>query len=197
MACKDSYNARLPDTNESAAMAAPDAPSHESPIKTPKQLITVIALAFIVPIIIVTLLARLAASGMKLEQGPADNQAVLERIRPVASVNVGEAGGSDVKGERSGAQIVQAICAACHQTGAAGAPKMGDRAAWGKLIAEGQKHLAEEAIKGVRAMPPRGGNPDLTNAEVERAVVFMANQAGANFKEPAASKPAAGKAARK
>ena len=88
---------------------------------------------------------------------------------------------------------MKGTCSACHGTGAAGAPKIGDRAAWAPHLSQGLKTLVSNAIKGIRAMPPRGGNPDLTDAEVERAVVFMANQAGAGFKAPEASKEAAKK----
>jgi hypothetical protein len=69
------------------------------------------------------------------------------------------------------------------------APKIGDKAAWAKLIKEGLDNLTKEAIKGVKQMPPRGGNPDLSDIEVARAIAYMANQSGANFKEPA-DKPA-------
>ena len=82
------------------------------------------------------------------------------------------------------------MCAACHATGALNAPKIGDKTAWGPLIKEGHESLTAEAIKGVRQMPPRGGSPDLTDVEVARAVAYMANQAGASFKEPEAQ-PAA------
>src|SRR4051812_11156363 len=159
-------------------MAAPDIPAHESPIRTPKQLIIVVALAFIVPIVIATLLAHLAASGLKQDPSKLSAEQVAERIKPVASVTVGQ-GGAEVKGARTGEQVVQSTCGACHQTGAAGAPKIGDKAAWATHLSMGQSHLIENAIKGIRAMPPRGGNPDLTDLEVARAVVFMANQAGA------------------
>ena len=93
------------------------------------------------------------------------------------------------KSRRSGKEIVDAVCSACHATGALNAPKIGDKAAWGTASGDGLEHLTQNAIKGVRQMPPRGGNPDLTDIEIERAIAFMANQSGANFKEPAA-KPA-------
>jgi cytochrome c5 len=175
-------------------MAVHEDHSHESPIRTPKQLAIVVAVAFLVPIIIAGLLAHLAAGGMKVEEASLNPQAVLERIKPVATVEVGE---PEVKGERTGEQVVKSTCSACHTTGAAGAPKIGDRAAWAKHVAEGQKMMTANAIKGIRAMPPRGGNPDLTDAEVERAVVLMANQSGANFREPAAAKAGAAKSAKK
>ena len=84
------------------------------------------------------------------------------------------------------------MCSVCHATGAAGAPKTGDKTAWTPLIKEGMDTLVKDAIKGIRAMPPRGGNPDLSEVEMARAVAYLANQAGANWKEPAAAaQPAA------
>lgn len=76
------------------------------------------------------------------------------------------------------------VCAACHAQGAAGAPKTGDPKAWGKLIKEGQVNLTGDGYVGVRAMPARGGKPDLSVAEFADAVVHMANQAGANWRSP-------------
>ena len=91
-------------------------------------------------------------------------------------------------------QIVQKYCAACHATGAAGAPKIGDRAAWAPLVKGGLERLAGNATKGVKAMPPRGGLEDTPEARTEllRAIIFMANQSGGSLKEPA-PKPAAKK----
>ena len=76
------------------------------------------------------------------------------------------------------------VCAACHAQGAAGAPKTGDPKAWGKLIKEGQVNLTGDGYVGVRAMPARGGKPDLSVADFADAVVHMANQAGANWRSP-------------
>ena len=76
------------------------------------------------------------------------------------------------------------VCAACHAQGAAGAPKAGDPKAWGKLIKEGQVNLTGDGYVGVRAMPARGGKPDLSVVEFADAVVHMANQAGANWRSP-------------
>jgi len=89
---------------------------------------------------------------------------------------------ANTKAAQSGKAVVKAVCAHCHQTGVMNAPKIGDKKAWGKLIPEGLDALTQEAIKGVRQMPPRGGNPKLTDEEVMRAVAYMANKSGANFK---------------
>lgn len=87
-------------------------------------------------------------------------------------------------GGRDGRTVYETVCAACHTTGVLKAPKLGDTAAWRPLIAEGQRSLVRTAIKGIRQMPPKGGDPSLSAVEVERAVVYMANAAGGRFKDP-------------
>ncbi len=84
----------------------------------------------------------------------------------------------------TGEEIYNATCANCHAKGLAGAPQTGDKKAWSKLIKEGQLQLTADGYSGVRAMPAKGGRPELTVAEFGSAVVFMANQAGANWQEP-------------
>lgn len=76
------------------------------------------------------------------------------------------------------------VCAVCHAQGLAGAPKTGDAKAWGKLIKEGQIALTADGYGGVRAMPAKGGKAELGVPEFADALVFMANQAGANWKSP-------------
>jgi cytochrome c5 len=83
-----------------------------------------------------------------------------------------------------GEDTYKAVCANCHATGLNKAPMVGDKKQWGKLIKEGQAHITSDAYHGFGAMPPRGGKPDLTVAEFSSAVVYMANQAGASWKEP-------------
>jgi cytochrome c5 len=83
------------------------------------------------------------------------------------------------------------VCATCHQAGVANAPKLGDAKDWAPRIKAGLSQMTSIAINGKGAMPARGGDASLTDTEVARAVVFMANQAGASFKEPAAPKEAA------
>ena len=87
-------------------------------------------------------------------------------------------------GTRTGEQIYKSICAACHDSGAVGAPKTGDAAAWGPRLALGHDGLTASAIAGKGAMPPRGGGSDLTDTEVSRAVAYLANLAGAGYTEP-------------
>ena len=165
----------------------PEHDPHSSPIKTPKQLIIVVLLAFAVPITVIALLSQLFTSMPR--DTHEDPTHVLERIKPVGTVVVAEA--SSASGSMTGAQVFAQVCKTCHETGLAGAPKAGDKAAWAPRIAEGEATLVKHAIDGFQgksgAMPPKGGNPDLTDDEVHRAVVYLADQAGAGWKEPAPS----------
>jgi cytochrome c5 len=163
---------------------------HSSPIKTPKQLIVVVLLAFLVPITVIALLSQLFTSTTR--DTKEDEQHVLERIKPVGTVVLAEAGAAS--GNLSGQQVFAQVCKTCHETGLAGAPKAGDKAAWAPRIAEGENTLVQHAIAGYQGktgvMPPKGGNPDLTDDEVHRAVVYLADQAGATWKEPAPTQTA-------
>lgn len=154
---------------------------HESAIKTPKQLIAVIAAAFIVPIVCIVLLVHFVASDKQAAAGLsaeeiAENTAA--RIRPVADEGFSFKDVSAPKQLQSGEAVYKAVCATCHAAGLAGAPKAGDAGAWTARLAQGDKKLIENALKGLRAMPPKGGNPDLDDVEVARAVAFMVNQSG-------------------
>jgi cytochrome c5 len=157
---------------------------HSSFIKTPQQLITVILAAFLVPIIGIILLVQLVTGQPGADPGAMTPEKVAARIKPVSAIEMGAPAAA--AGARSGEAIVKATCSACHVAGVANAPKVGDKAAWAPRLAQGMPVLVQSAIKGKGAMPPRGGDSSLTDAEVARAVVFMANSAGAGFKEPAA-----------
>jgi cytochrome c5 len=116
---------------------------------------------------------------------------VAARLRPVADEGYTLKDSNAPKTLQSAEAVFTAVCAACHATGAAGAPKFGDAGAWSARIAQGYDTLLKHAIEGIRAMPAKGGNPDLDDVEVARVVVYMANGAGAKFKEPAVPAPAA------
>ena len=112
-----------------------------------------------------------------------DDEAVASRIQPVAKLELAPATGSGPKGAKSGEEIVKAVCASCHQTGVAGAPKIGDKASWAPRLGQGLDGLLKSALAGKNAMPPKGG-ADVTDSELARAIVFMTNKSGSNFKEP-------------
>jgi cytochrome c5 len=173
---------------------AHDAP-HEGPIKTPKQLILAVVFAFLVPIVAIILLVNYVASEQKPAAGSEglSAEAVARRIQPVGTVEVKDV--NDPSTMKTGEQVFAAQCSACHATGAAGAPKFGDTAAWGPRIGQGFNTLLNSALNGKGNMGPQKGG-DFSDLEIARAVVYMANKGGANFPEPkapaaAASAPAA------
>ncbi len=166
---------------------------HEGPIKTSRQLIVTIILSFLVPIFGIVLLVMYVTSAPRPAAGTGaltDAQSIEQRIQPVAKIEVRDM--ADAKSLRTGEQVYQAQCSACHAAGTLGAPKLGDAAAWGPRLAQGAEALAHSAIAGKGQMPPQGGG-DASDVEIARAAVYMANQGGGKFAEPAA--PAAGASA--
>ena len=87
-------------------------------------------------------------------------------------------------GEKTGKQVVAMACGNCHTTGVKGAPKIGDKKAWGNLSKAGLTSLTEVALKGIREMPAHGGNPGLSDTEISRAITYMVNQSGGKWIEP-------------
>ncbi|HUJ87535.1 MAG TPA: c-type cytochrome [Burkholderiales bacterium] len=85
---------------------------------------------------------------------------------------------------RSGEQVVQQVCAACHATGKNGAPKIGDDKAWQARAAQGLSSLTEHAIKGIRNMPPHGGSGGVSDFELQLAITYMVNQSGGHWAVP-------------
>jgi cytochrome c5 len=179
---------------------------HQSAIRTPKQLVAAVAGFFLVTVIGIILLVQFVTTEKRAGEGSASQtpEAIAARLQPVADEGYtikdavavapkGEAGAS--KDLQTGEAVYTAVCAACHDTGVTDAPKLGDAGAWTPRIAQGYETLLKHAIEGIRSMPAKGGNPDLDDAEVARAVVYIANKGGATFKEPvvaaAAGAPAA------
>lgn len=151
---------------------------HVSPIKTPKQLITTVVLAFVVPIIII-MLVNVVTSGTKVGAGSdtLGEEAVAKRIAPVAGFELVDANAPKV--HKTGEQVFTAVCTACHTAGVAGAPKMGDNAAWAPFIKAGYDAMLNVALHGKGGMPAKGGNPALSDYEVARAAAAPAEQQAA------------------
>ena len=84
----------------------------------------------------------------------------------------------------SGAHIYKEVCAACHNSGVANAPKIGDQIAWKKLIGEGQIIITAHGYVGVRAMPPRGGKEGLSVEQFAEALTYMVNKSGGDWLPP-------------
>ncbi len=117
----------------------------------------------------------------------------MDYLRIVASLTVGllaltvfPAHAKDRAQDRSGETVYNCTCIVCHGTGLLDAPRLGDAKRWGKLIGEGLDDLVPASLHGERAMPPKGNNPNLSDMEVARAVIFMANAGGGKFTEPTA-----------
>jgi len=146
---------------------------HSSFIKTPQQLIVVVLLAFLVPIFGVVMLVQLVTSRPHADPSALKPEAVATRVQPVGTIEVGAPAAAP--GARTGEEVVKTVCGACHVAGVAGAPKIGDKAAWAPRIKEGLARLTAEAIKGItvkaRCDAAARGGTDLSDVEVARAVV--------------------------
>ncbi|SDN73561.1 cytochrome c5 family protein [Polaromonas sp. JS666] len=163
--------------------------AHTGPIKTPQQLLAAVFFSFVVPVFAIIGLVYYVASANKPAAGASeDAKAVAQRIQKIGSVEIRDAN----RPLKSGEEVYKAQCVTCHGTGAAGAPKFGDAAAWGARIKTGFDALWHSALKGKGAMGAQGGG-DFDDIEVGRAVVYMTAAAGGKFAEPKA--PAAAAAA--
>ena len=95
------------------------------------------------------------------------------RIQPVARIEIQKAAAKSDGQPRDGATVYNTVCAACHGSGVAGAPKAGDKAAWAPRIAAGMAALLKNASAGKGAMPPKGGSADLSDDELKAAVEYL------------------------
>ena len=129
--------------------------------------------------------ASLLMACSKQEEVPSEEE-TASLIQPVAKLELAGAAPAGAAVLRTGEQVSNAVCGACHNAGLVGAPKTGDAAAWGPRIALGLDALTKSVINGKGSMPPKGGGADLQDIEIARAVVFLANKSGGNLKEPAA-----------
>ena len=152
---------------------------HTSLIKTPKQLIVVVLLSFIVPVVAILLLVKLITGDMNIEQNSSamSEDAIANRLRPVGQVNVVSATEQSGSAANGGEKLFNSVCMACHGAGIAGAPKVGDKAAWKPRIAQGIDVLYASAINGKNAMPPKGGAANASDADVKAAVDILVSKA--------------------
>ncbi|XAH24186.1 c-type cytochrome [Xylophilus sp. GW821-FHT01B05] len=163
----------------------PHEEAHTGPIKTPKQLLATVFLSFVVPIFVIIGLVLFVTSANKPAAGAADMEKAIDaRIARVGTVEIRDAN----RPLKSGEDVFKAQCTTCHSAGVAGAPKLGDVAAWAARIKTGYDALLHSALAGKGAMAPQGGG-DFDDIEIGRAVVYMANAAGAKL--PIPDRPAA------
>ena len=157
--------------------------NHEGPIRTPKQLFWAVLASFVLPVLIIIMLVNYVAFGNQPAAGSdaLTPEAIARRLQPVGSVEFKDM--NNAAAMKTGQQVYDAQCMACHAAGAAGAPKTGDEAAWAPRIKTGYDALLGSVLKGKGAMGAQGGG-DFADFEVARAVVFLANKGGARFDEP-------------
>ena len=150
-----------------------DHDQHSSP-STLQPMIIIFGIILAIAVVVSMVLAKPAG------EEPVPVVANVEaNIKPVAAVEVAAPVTEHVA--KSGAEVVKGVCAMCHAAGLMNAPKIGDNAQWAPRIAQGYETLVSHAVNGIRSMPAKGGNPDLSDAEIAAAVAEMANQAGAKF----------------
>ena len=129
-------------------------------------IVAVILIALVVPFTI-------KSFGSAADLGGNSDEADV-RIQPVAKFELAKAAAPAAGGApKDGATVFNTVCGACHNTGAAGAPKAGDKAAWAPRIAQGKEALYKSALNGKNAMPARGGAADLSDGEVKAAVEHL------------------------
>ena len=161
--------------------------AHTGPIKNPKHLLLAVFFSFIVPVFVIIGLVKFVTSSETTGPGAANAEmAKAVRLQKVGSVEIRDAN----RPLRGGEEVYKSQCAACHATGAAGAPKFQDAAAWGPRLKQGLDTLIHSALAGKGAMAAQGGG-EFNDTEIARGVVFMANAAGGNFPEPKAPAAAA------
>jgi len=183
----------MPLSNSRQTYAVSDHDPHASFIKTPQQLIVVIVLSFLVPIVAIILLVQLVVSHPAADPNAMTDAAIATRLRPVGRVEFAAAGAaagskapaapksqaaaaSATSRKPDGKKVYDTTCMVCHATGVAGAPKFGDKAAWAPHLVHGMDALLQSALKGKGAMPPKGGNPSLSDDDVRAAIEFMVSQ---------------------
>jgi len=136
----------------------------------------VIIIAGLVVFMIIIIIAAnwLSSGSTSVHDDPMVQEAIEERIAPIGQVNTGAVApaAATAAGPVDGKAIYQQACFACHGTGAAGAPKLGDSGAWSPRIGQGMDTLFDHAIKGFKGMPPRGGQ-NLDDDSVKAAVKYM------------------------
>lgn len=146
------------------------------------QVIAVYAVVVLLVSALTVTIVVYMASTIAHSSNPSVDESATARIAPVAKLEVAKAKSADAP-ERTGEQVYTAACVACHGSGAAGAPKTGDAAAWKPRLGLGVDGLLKSAIVGKGAMPPRGGS-DASDTELARAIAHMANASGGKLMAP-------------
>ena len=156
--------------------------------KLPKLFWAQLALAALVG---VGFLVTFFQSGFKHDdlEKSSNLEKAAKNLEPIGAVSTkGEQASSGANKARSGKEVYNASCVACHATGVANAPKLDDKAAWEPRVATGLDALINTALNGKGAMPARGGNPAITDAEIKATVLYMTQTAGFELGSESAAK---------
>ncbi len=158
----------------------------DSHAKLPKLFWAQLALAAIIGIIFLyTLLTKSEEHGTEVEK----IASVTKNLEPVGAVSTKDAKAPDSAKARSGEEVYQASCMACHSSGVANAPKPDDKAAWESRVATGLDAMIKIAIDGKGAMPARGGNPAITDEEIKAVILYMTKKAGFDLSSTKKAEP--------
>ncbi len=146
--------------------------------------------ALVVFTVAIALLALYIHGQLAPGENPSHDARIQERIKPISSVYAGEEGRAAIAeaqaaaaasrpaafdGSLDGEMLYNQVCAACHASGAAGAPRL-EAADWTERLTKGQEALAANAISGVGLMPAKGGRSDLSDEQIEASVAYMLGQ---------------------
>lgn len=155
--------------------------SHTGPVKTPAQLMWLSFFSFVAPIFIIIGLVYFVTSGDKPAAGAVNQEmATAQRIQRVGSIELRDAN----RPLQLGDAVYKAQCAACHDAGLAGAPKLGDAAGWGARLGTGYDALLNAVLQGKGAMGAQSGGA-FNDVELARAMVHLVNASGGTLEEPA------------
>ena len=139
-----------------------------------RNMVIIIAALVVFMVLIIIAANWLSTGSTNIQDDPMVQEAIEQRIAPVGQVNTGAvAPAAAAAGPVDGKAIYEQACFACHGTGAAGAPKLGDTGAWSARIGQGMDTLNDHALNGFKGMPPRGGRADLDDDSVKAAVQYM------------------------
>ena len=161
--------------------------SHGASDSSMQKMMIIVGLALCVLTVTIMITARTLSSGSNDEFDPILHSAKMERIQPEGQVRTeAPAVSEELVAALSGEEVSAGVCAACHVSGAGGAPKFDDKAEWDKRAELGLETLVASVINGKGAMPARGG-ANYSDEEITRAVEYMTGLGNGGVVESASS----------
>ena len=130
-------------------------------------------ITIVVAIVLVAIIYPLTSKKSTSAADAASSEDVEIRIQPVARIELAKAAPAASAGPKDAATVYNTVCGACHNTGAAGAPKIDDKAAWAPRVATGKDALYKTALGGKGAMPAKGGVASLSDDEIKATVDYI------------------------